>query len=46
MCPHAPKVYTNINSLHTEIIYTSPFINAEIKFISQRSKCQALLSKS
>ena len=33
------------NFLHAEIIYTSPFINAEIKFISQRSKCRALLSK-
>ena len=27
-----------INTLHVEIIYTSPFINAEIKFISVRSK--------
>ena len=35
-----------INSFHAEIIYTSPFINTEIKFSSRRSKCQALLSKS
>ena len=34
------------NTLHTEIIYTSPFINAEIKFISLMSKRQALLSES
>ena len=35
----------SFNSLHAEIIYTSLFINVEIKLISQRSKCQALLSK-
>ena len=35
---------SGLNTLHTEIIYTSP-INAEIKFISLRSKCQVLLSK-
>ena len=34
-----------INTLHAEIIYTSLLINAEIKFISQRSKGQALPSK-
>ena len=33
------------NTLHTEIIYTSPFINAEIKINCLRSKWQALLSK-
>ena len=34
-----------INSLHAEMIYTSPFINAEINVISLRSKWQALPSK-
>ena len=34
-----------MNSLHAEIICTSPFINAEIKVICLRSKWQALLSK-
>ena len=34
-----------INTLHAEIIYTSPFINAEIKIICLRSKWQVLLSK-
>ena len=38
---HVREMY---NSLHAEIIYTSPFINAEIKFFSQRSKCQAYAS--
>ena len=32
-------------TLHAEIIYTSPFINAEIKIICLRSKWQVLLSK-
>ena len=36
---------SNYITLHAEVIYMSPFINAEIKFISLRSKCQALLSK-
>ena len=31
-------VEQEINTLHVEIIYTSPFINAEIKVISLRSK--------
>ena len=30
-----------INTLHTEIIYLSLFINADIKFICLRSKCLA-----
>ena len=34
-----------INTLHAKIIYTSPFIKAEIKMICLRSKWQALLSK-
>ena len=34
-----------VNTLHAEIIYTSPFINAEIKIICLRSKWQVLLSK-
>ena len=34
-----------VNTLHAEIIYTSPFINAEIKIICLRSKWQALLIK-
>ena len=32
-----------LNTLHAEIIYTSPFINAEIKIICLKSKWQALL---
>ena len=31
-------VEQEINTLHAEIIYMSPFINAEIKVISLRSK--------
>ena len=37
--------WTSLNTLHTEIIYMSLVINAEIKFISLGSKWQALLSK-
>ena len=38
-------LYGHINTLHAEIIYPSPFIDAEIKINCLRSKWQALLSK-
>ena len=42
---HGANQRQRINTLHAEIIYTSPFINAEIKIICLRSKWQALLIK-